>query len=72
LCADGKKIIIGSFIISILYNIIGIYYSVTAQLSPIIAAVLMPASTFSIIIFTYSTSIIMAKYRKLSTINPNQ
>lgn len=67
LCDDGKKIIIGSFIISVLYNIIGVYYSVTAQLSPLVAAILMPASTFSIIIFTYGTSLFMARYRKLST-----
>jgi Cu+-exporting ATPase len=67
LCADGKKIIIGSFILSILYNIVGVYFSVTAQLSPLVAAILMPASTFSIIIFTYTTSLVMARYRRLST-----
>lgn len=70
LCSDGKNIIIASFIISIVYNIVGIYYSVTAQLSPIIAAILMPASTFSIILFTFSASLIMAKIRKLRTISP--
>ncbi len=72
LCSDGKKIIIASFIISLLYNVVGIYYSVTAQLSPIIAAVLMPASTFTIILFTYTSSWIMAKFRKLETITPEK
>lgn len=67
LCKDGKNIIKLSFIISLVYNVFGIYFSVTGQLSPLVAAILMPASTFSIIIFTFLSSYFMAKIRGLST-----
>ena len=41
-----------SMVLSFLYNIIGLYFAVTGQLSPIIAAILMPLSSISIIAFT--------------------
>ncbi|CAL2085134.1 heavy metal translocating P-type ATPase [Tenacibaculum sp. 190524A05c] len=40
------------FIISIFYNLIGLYFAVTGQLSPVIAAILMPLSSISIVVFT--------------------
>jgi cation transport ATPase len=49
---SGKKIIAAGFILSILYNIVGISYAAQGSLSPMIAAILMPASTISIIILT--------------------
>ncbi len=45
------KIIKSSFILSFLYNIIGLYFAVTGQLSPIVAAILMPLSSISIVAF---------------------
>lgn len=57
----GKKIIIGSFIISIIYNIIGLSFAVQGILSPVIAAVLMPISSVSIVAFTTGVSALMAK-----------
>lgn len=53
---SGKQIIIFSFIISILYNIIGLYFAVQGLLAPVIAAILMPASSISIILVTYGLS----------------
>ncbi len=40
-----------SFIISFLYNFIGMLFAVTGNLSPIVAAILMPLSSISIVIF---------------------
>lgn len=51
----GKQIVIASFIISICYNIIGLSFAVRGTLSPMIAAILMPASSISIILFTWLT-----------------
>src|SRR6478736_1997639 len=48
-----KNIIYGSFIISILYNIVGLSYAVQGTLSPIIAAILMPVSSISIVLYTF-------------------
>ena len=41
-----------SMLLSFLYNVVGLYFAVTGQLSPIIAAILMPLSSISIIAFT--------------------
>ncbi|NOQ92046.1 MAG: HAD-IC family P-type ATPase, partial [Flavobacteriaceae bacterium] len=52
-----------SFVISFLYNIIGLFFAVTGNLSPIIAAILMPISSISVVIFvTISTNLIAKKY----------
>ncbi len=50
----GKQVVIVSFVISIIYNIVGLSFAVQGILSPLIAAVLMPTSTISIILFTWS------------------
>ena len=55
-CCKEKKIIIGSFIISILYNIVGLSFAVQGTLSPVIAAILMPVSSLSIVLYTFFLS----------------
>jgi len=48
-----------SLILSFMYNITGLYFAVTGQLEPVIAAILMPLSSISIVIFTtISTNVI--------------
>ncbi|WP_405576699.1 heavy metal translocating P-type ATPase [Winogradskyella sp. Asnod2-B02-A] len=56
------KIIKWSFVLSFFYNIIGLYFAVTGQLEPVVAAILMPLSSISIVIFTtISTNILGRK-----------
>jgi P-type Cu+ transporter len=53
-----------SITLSFLYNVVGLYFAVTGQLSPIIAAILMPLSSISIIVFaTISTNLIGRKIK---------
>ncbi len=40
-----------SFAISILYNIVGIYFAVQGMLSPVFAAILMPLSSITVVLF---------------------
>jgi Cu+-exporting ATPase len=47
---SSKAIISGIFVLSILYNIVGMYYATQALLSPLIAAILMPVSSISIVL----------------------
>jgi len=47
----SKHIVLASFILSILYNIVGLNYATQALLSPVVAAILMPASSISIVLF---------------------
>jgi Cu+-exporting ATPase len=45
----AKLIIIFIFSLSIIYNIVGMYFATSAQLSPMVAAILMPISSISIV-----------------------
>ena len=49
---SGIKIIKWSFVLSFIYNSIGLYFAVTGQLAPVVAAILMPLSSISIVVFT--------------------
>lgn len=55
-CRKNKGIIVGSFILSVIYNIVGLFFAVQAELQPVIAAILMPVSSLSIILFTTGLS----------------
>jgi Cu+-exporting ATPase len=55
-----------SFIISFIYNAVGITVAVQGLLSPLFAAILMPLSSISVVIFaTVSTSLLAKKYKLL-------
>lgn len=60
----SMKVIRASFIISFFYNVIGLSFAVSAMLSPLIAAILMPISSVSIVAFTTFSIRILGK-RKL-------
>ena len=47
------KVVRLSFIISLIYNVIGLSFAVTGNLQPIIAAILMPASSLSVVLFAW-------------------
>ncbi|MEO1052638.1 MAG: heavy metal translocating P-type ATPase metal-binding domain-containing protein [Bacteroidota bacterium] len=49
---QAKRIIVLSFIISFLYNIGGLSFAVSGQLTPVFAAILMPLSSISVVAFT--------------------
>lgn len=59
------SVIRASFILSLLYNVIGIYFAVTAQLSPIIAAILMPLSSVTVVSFVVLMTNLIGKRMKL-------
>jgi P-type Cu+ transporter len=55
------KIIKWSFLLSFIYNSIGLYFAISGQLSPVIAAILMPLSSISIVAFTTIATYILGK-----------
>lgn len=65
LCKANRYIVSTSFIISITYNIIGLYFAVQGRLSPLVAAILMPSSSLCIFLFTFGTTNWLAKRMKL-------
>jgi len=59
------KIVYVAIIISFLYNVVGLSFAVTGHLSPLFAAVLMPLSSVSVVVFTSLSVMLSAKRRKL-------
>jgi Cu+-exporting ATPase len=55
------RIIFISFLISFIYNIVGLFFAVRGTLSPLIAAVLMPASSLTVVLFTIGTTAFIGK-----------
>lgn len=52
LSQSSIRVIKMSFLLSLCYNVVGLYFAVTGQLQPVIAAILMPLSSISIVVFT--------------------
>ncbi|UII30439.1 heavy metal translocating P-type ATPase metal-binding domain-containing protein [Fulvivirga ulvae] len=61
----GKNIIIASFVISFLYNVVGLTFAVAGALTPIFAAILMPLSSISVVAFTTFTGNYFARKQHL-------
>tara|TARA_R110002153_G_scaffold77729_14_gene199400 strand:- start:2485 stop:4860 length:2376 start_codon:yes stop_codon:yes gene_type:complete len=60
----GISVIKQSFLLSLCYNVVGLYFAVKGDLMPVIAAILMPLSSISIVIFTtISTNLIGKKIK---------
>lgn len=53
-----------SFLLSFLYNFVGLYFAIQGILSPIVAALLMPISSVSIVAFTTITTNLIAKNKE--------
>ncbi|MGD8427090.1 MAG: heavy metal translocating P-type ATPase metal-binding domain-containing protein [Balneolaceae bacterium] len=56
-----------SFGLSLIYNIVGLSFAVTGQLSPLLAAILMPLSSISIMLFTTTSTYLTARKMGLDT-----
>ncbi len=62
---SSKHIIMTSFIISFLYNLLGMGFALMGELTPIIAAILMPASSISVVLFASFAVNTMARIKNL-------
>ena len=56
-----------SFVLSLLYNVVGLGFAVGGQLSPLVAAILMPLSSISIMLFTTGSVYLTARRKGLDT-----
>ena len=62
---DAIRVILFSFALSLLYNLIGLGFAITGELSPLVAAIIMPSSSISVMIFTFFTTRFIAQKRGL-------
>jgi len=55
---QSMKIVKAGFLISFLYNLVGLSFAVQGALTPIVAAILMPISSVSVVLFaSFSVSL---------------
>lgn len=62
----AKIILISCFLVSVIYNVVGLSYAMQGKLTPVVAAVLMPISTISIVGMSFLLSRYFAKRNNLS------
>ncbi len=58
------RIVYASFVVSFLYNVFGLSFAVSGQLSPIIAAILMPISSVTVVAFVTILSKLLTRKLK--------
>ena len=63
--AISAKSLADSTFLSILYNVAGISFAVQCKLSPLVAAVLMPVSSISIVLFVSLLTSFIARRKGL-------
>jgi P-type Cu+ transporter len=61
---SALNIVYASYVISFLYNIIGLSFAVQGLLSPIVAAILMPLSSISVVTFASLSVSLLSKARR--------
>ena len=61
---SALKIVYASYLVSFLYNIVGLTFAVQGLLSPVVAAILMPLSSISVVTFASLSVRALSKVRK--------
>ncbi|MCU0324207.1 MAG: heavy metal translocating P-type ATPase metal-binding domain-containing protein [Spirosomaceae bacterium] len=59
------NIVKASFMLSLVYNFIGLGWAVSGKLSPVMAAIFMPLSSLSVVLFAVGLTYVFAKLKKL-------
>ena len=62
---QGRSTLLLAFTFSVMYNLVGLYFAVQGMLTPVVAAILMPMSTVSIVGISFFMSRYFAKQQNL-------
>jgi Cu+-exporting ATPase len=63
--STSMNVVYGSIAFSIIYNAIGLWFAVQGALSPILAAIFMPLSSISVVVFSTAMTRVLAKRKGL-------
>ena len=61
---NSRKIIFATYLLALIYNVVGLSYAVQGTLSPVIAAILMPLSSITVVVFGVGMSTVMGLKKK--------
>ncbi len=61
--SSSLHVVYWSFALSILYNAVGLWFAVQGALSPVLAAILMPLSSISVVLFSTTVTRSLAKQK---------
>jgi len=64
-CRKAMVLIMVSYALAFCYNIIGLSFAVQGLLSPVVAAILMPLSSITIVLFGFISSTILVRFYRL-------
>ena len=65
----SRLIIYGAFMLAFAYNVVGLSFAVTGQLSPVVAAILMPLSSVSVIVYGVGISYIYYRFKNRDNVH---
>jgi len=65
LTSSAKKVVVSTFALSLVYNLTGLFFAVQGNLSPVIAAILMPLSTVTIVLVSTGFTALIAQRKGL-------
>ncbi|HRI28027.1 MAG TPA: heavy metal translocating P-type ATPase metal-binding domain-containing protein [Chitinophagales bacterium] len=65
-CRTSVKLVRGAFLISLSYNLVGLSIAVQGLLSPLVAAIFMPLSSITVVIFGFIATNVAAAQKGLS------
>ena len=65
---QARYIIIGAFVLAFIYNVVGLYFAVRGELSPVVAAILMPISSINVMFYGLISSTLLFKKFEKTTI----
>lgn len=69
LSGSAIKVVKSSFVISFIYNLVGLSFAVSGMLSPIVAAILMPLSSVSVVAYVTLATSIASKQKNKRSVN---
>lgn len=61
------RVVYASYTISFLYNIVGLGFAIQGMLSPVVAAILMPLSSISVVAFASISVSLLSRFKGLNT-----
>ncbi len=69
---DSGRVIRISFAFSLIYNVVGLYFAVQGELQPVIAAILMPSASITIVSIATALSTLYSRVRGLGSIKHDE